>query len=855
MGLSSRWRARIALAVCGGTLAVGVGVPAPPAAADPPAGTLTAELVAGPNTVTLEWTSSGATWLAYIFGTQLDDADNNGTTHDVGWVPPNGSRTFRTTPGMHEYVLALDDGAGNATHVRAEVYVPPPSMPSPAEDQLSVDPFADPIPAQTITWNPNGADYVKVYACQPNTESLGCTSISNVSAPNNSYTITATELSAALGSSMQGDIVYRLQPCMTSADPKEEFCAQFMQGSAWVDVSVQPAQFTGNFRDYRPNYPAFFDYTVSWDGPGDGFRLNAPTLGLVNHETSATSYTFPAANLGAGVHTLELTACHQAVTGQRCASVPARKQLVVGNSGWTVKPWTNDFNPTTGANPSEFFDRGQFERSGNSSANAIDGTGDVWSVGEQSGTLSHVDGDTVSSYDIPLLRRCPPAPEPCTYVKRVTPFGWGPGTGQADISSPQDLTEVDGQIWFTQGMDLHGPDAHNHSRVFRFDPAATDSPATVQDDRFCGYNVPEEENAAAGVVFDGSRAWFLEHRTLTHAGLASALQEGMPTSTLEVTPLKAALPAGHEILIKSGDRWQIVTMSTAAADNATTLEVETFTPNFTYPGGSGPLGNPLTSVSDPSYLTSFNPSDPAFSNCHAQNTLDYTYPPGPAFSPGYCDPDPAVQANCFERVALPGSLRGAAHLVVDADDDAIWMTTYMLNEQLGRYDLTTGAVTFYPLPSDSIPWGPLTGVVPWKVEVSGDYVYVSEYQDGDIVRFDKTAAPRAECETLDAIGQNPCMSEIHLPGNSAFQTQVRGNRLYFTVRGRSPGESNLGYINLTDWRTGVIYTGMSDALVPESRQYGPSGQYSWIDIDQASGQISLSDFHRRQLIRLQPKSP
>jgi hypothetical protein len=142
---------------------------------------------------------------------------------------------------------------------------------------------------------------------------------------------------------------------------------------------------------------------------------------------------------------------------------------------------------------------------------------------------------------------------------------------------------------------------------------------------------------------------------------------------------------------------------------------------------------------------------------------------------------------------------------------------------------------------------------PWKIEVYGNHVYFAEFFDGDIVRFDKTMRTQPQCQSLDSGGNNPCMSELHVPGASVFQTKFHNNRMYFTSCGVRPDECNLGYVNLSDWYTGVLYTGMSSALVDPARLSGPAGYYTWLDIDPGTGKIAVGDFARRQLIRLQPK--
>jgi hypothetical protein len=165
----------------------------------------------------------------------------------------------------------------------------------------------------------------------------------------------------------------------------------------------------------------------------------------------------------------------------------SKKQLIVGNSSWTQKPWTDDFNPTTGPNPSKYFYRGQFAYAGNNPSVAILPGGDMFASGEQNMKLTHVQSDVVNDYEMPLRRNASGR-----YCNHTKPFGWGPG--QQSFSSTQSTEEIGGKIWLTQGISGGSTAPYNHSRMWRFDPAATDSPSTVQDDRFCAYNVPEDKS-------------------------------------------------------------------------------------------------------------------------------------------------------------------------------------------------------------------------------------------------------------------------------------------------------------------------------------------------------------------------
>jgi hypothetical protein len=125
-------------------------------------------------------------------------------------------------------------------------------------------------------------------------------------------------------------------------------------------------------------------------------------------------------------------------------------------------------------------------------------------------------------HDIPLAYTT--STQPGVTWTKTSPFG-NPFVPPATVgqTSTTELGEriiyADNRIWFTQGGEYlcnnTPPDGTplcgwNHSRIVSFDPNATDDPATAQDERFCAYSVPGDDNEVVGLAWDGKRMWFTE---------------------------------------------------------------------------------------------------------------------------------------------------------------------------------------------------------------------------------------------------------------------------------------------------------------------------------------------------------
>lgn len=237
----------------------------------------------------------------------------------------------------------------------------------------------------------------------------------------------------------------------------------------------------------------------------------------------------------------------------------------------------------------------------------------------------------------------------------------------------------------------------------------------------------------------------------------------------------------------------------------------------------------------------------------------------------YCASDSDAHCIHTRRLSVvtssnPNPFGSAAHIAVDGD--LIWFTGYY-NQDLpgvapdnviGQYSVSNDRFHRWVLPPLNSPNGS-THAVPWQIRVQGQYVYVSEFSDGDIVRFDKVASFFGQCsETTPNVA--PCMSEIHLPYQAntqrAHSIEIRGNKLWWTSTNpdfaADQNTSTIGYINLDTWTPGVYYTGMPNALVNPTRQ-SVKASYAGIGIDPTTGVIALADSGRGEIIKLTPINP
>ncbi|MET0737375.1 MAG: hypothetical protein ABW035_03820, partial [Acidimicrobiales bacterium] len=146
-----------------------------------------------------------------------------------------------------------------------------------------------------------------------------------------------------------------------------------------------------------------------------------------------------------------------------------------------------------------------------------------------------------------------------------------------------------------------------------------------------------------------------------------------------------------------------------------------------------------------------------------------------------------------------------------------------------------------------------------QVRVTDDAVYVVEYSDNQIVRFDTTVAdPTAACAVLVS-GTNPCTQEVFLPMATdtvnAHSIALDGDRLWFTVANEAPGTEDpgaayLGVLDLATWTadeapTGVLFTDLAGLGEPPAGGHrSPRG----IEVDPETGRLAVAEMGREILV-------
>jgi hypothetical protein len=259
-----------------------------------------------------------------------------------------------------------------------------------------------------------------------------------------------------------------------------------------------------------------------------------------------------------------------------------------------------------------------------------------------------------------------------------------------------------------------------------------------------------------------------------------------------------------------------------------------------------------------SSLNSFAPSELA-----CENFIDYSQPnPLSASTHHYCPTDGVAAVGCMQHIDLTAKGWGsAAHVIVDSSGNNIWFAGGLWENSLGQYSPSANHVYKYPLPTKTgIGGGPFSpGAYPWQIRQQGNLVYLTEFWDASIIRFDKAAVISGFCNAL-VNGQNPCMNELYLPIESSNQhahsIEIQNNKLWWTAS--NPGQaafadtSTIGYVDLTNFTPGAWYSGLTTDLVAPSRRSLMSASYAGLGVE-PSGALDFVDSNRREEIRLVPR--
>jgi hypothetical protein len=199
------------------------------------------------------------------------------------------------------------------------------------------------------------------------------------------------------------------------------------------------------------------------------------------------------------------------------------------------------------------------------------------------------------------------------------------------------------------------------------------------------------------------------------------------------------------------------------------------------------------------------------------------------------------------------------HIAVDEPAGVAWVVDHV-GGALVRVPLDGGgAPERYPFP-ESVGPSLLPAGTPGQIAVAPRAVFVSQYSDNQLLRFDKAAPDPATSCTALVNGVNPCMSEIFLPvlGREvhAHSLAFRDGKLWFTMtneasRPSNPKASIFGFVDAASWAAGsprgVYYKNLS-TLGPQYRHPAIRG----IAVD-AERRVALADGVRKQLLLLTPR--
>lgn len=806
-------RAAAALALVAISIAV---LPASPAAASPPVIGHFSATVSDTNLVTLDWQVNGGSPsnLLYIF--------------DVGFRPINCanvqpvgcSTSFRvTTGGIRSYTLQVNNDALQNVTSTITVDVPdlaPPTTPTHrvVVDMLNVQP-------QTLTWSHPGNDgFVQI---RPPGSFL---------TPSTHYSRTGT-LPVPKTSLPIGLSTYTLSYCKQPDPSAAAICSE----GTPMTFAVGPDQFTGAFRRF---VPANQSLTLNWSARGTNWLLTAPSLGVTGVWLSSPNYTIPAAQVTAGVHDdITLTTCRFAEVPWRCSNRAESTAPSAGTVTFNVAPGAAvvvgatlaQLAPTAGGAPIAIkaTRAGTFSPSVAAGANVIAGASVGYVLTDDVAKLQVVAG-TGSTVPVWSTQSWSSAYNASSYdTTRVL------GTG-----SPLDITvDSSGDVWSLGEFSTAIAQVHQGAVAGHEVPIGrTWTPSSGRYVPSQPFGNPLGANSASNVtalgerVIDtGSAIWFTQGgelfstvgsggQPLNHSRIVRFDRTGTDSPSTEYDDRLCAVHV-------PGDNNQVIGIDYDHATNRVYF-VESHS-------GSGSGTSSLDWFVDDGSVP-------------CSNTLNYQDSAAVAAASATNLCATPSQTGCIHRIDVPSSAGSLSHVTVDAASGYAWLVDFT-GRVLSRYPLSGGSVESFPLPKPI--GGGYFGGFPWQVRANANAVYLNEYGDNRLVRFDKSVAnPTVACATLDANGANPCMSAILVPmagpDVNVHSIALTGDKLWFTVSNESGApatldESTFGYVNLAAWAngtpTGVQFTGLATLGL-----LGPNQHHAFRGIEVGSnGKVAVAD--------------
>jgi len=804
------------------------------------------------NQITLEWRVSGANAARTInisgLGAQPQACP--------GRRPAGCSTSLRVgAGGIYRYTLSVRNDADRIATSMIEVLVPAPAPPSTPGPRVDVDMLH--IRAQTLSWSHAGSGFVQLYppdSLRPSRVRFPATG-----------TFTVRDLPI-------GTSTFTLSYCEQPAVHAVPLCSS----GTPVSYVVGPAEFAGPFRRFVSVHQAL---PLSWSGSGNVWLLSAPSLGVTTWLTTPR-FTIPAADMTAGVHEISVVSCTFSASSPRCANrydlraehagsvqftaasgttvtagqivgriapdgagptetliasrdgvlhrlvangaqvgphVAAamvitadvgRTEVVAGGGAsvptWTTTNWQHVFAART-------YDDAVRPATGEPLDITFDAAGGIWQVGEFSQAIAHAQGNTLTDDVSPVASD----PNPVS----GTDVSVGEFAATISPSSDGALTVAD------MGVDRAAGTAADRARSTK--PYAMD---------MFGLDVGSSTSALGERVIDtGSAVWYTQGGELFYNGIHANHSTLIKVTYRNGHASSVAPDGGVCAIAVPGDNNQVIGIAYDRSTNRVWFTEShagrTSALDWFVDDGSIPCDN---------HLNYSNPNDVAA-----------------VAAANHCTS--ATQTGCIHQIVLPASAGTAGHLTIDPSNGDVWFVDFS-GRVLDRYPHNGGAVQSFPLPASVSP--SMFNGFPWQIQVDANAVYLNEYSDNMLLRFDKTVAdPTTRCVTLTD-GMNPCIAELFLPmpgpDTYAHSIALVGHKLWFTIANESdgptdPNGSTFGYLDTASWAAGAPTGTYFDDFTTLGTA-PPNAHHCFRGIAvTASGNVAIADSGYDQIDSLTPK--
>lgn len=769
------------------------------------------------NKVTLEWKVTGSDLPSHLY------IYKRGSEEDVGFEPVHCSgecsTSFRVKKSGHVYRYTLKvRSPGGTSLATAQVQVPPLTPPKVSQNRIFIGMFGQ--RTQTLSWTHQGPGYVLIIPP------------GNFFAPKQHYPATGDIIVDDLE---MGTTQYRLVYCEEPA-PQGPLCSSRTS----VTFHVGPAQFDGEYRKFVNIGKSL---TVTWSDVGSYWHITAPSLDIDKwvHEPQ---YTFDSGQLTEGVHDIYLVSCHR---NEGCKNSTSLSSGVAGTVSFLVENWSVVQKGQTVAKL----------------ATDTDGpTREV--IAPQSGSLhysvpdkTHVQADQKIAYIetndalhrdhhqiIVGLSQTVPTWDVRSWKQDFTATTYEVDSRPA-LGEPLDVTfDGKGHIWVLGEFSGAVGEAYDSTLTVHQVPlrhywdgglAQRVEPFTLS---FAGKAIRSSKTALAeNIIWNGERIWFTQGGTLgEYDANHSRVISFDPSSTNDPTTLPDERFCAIHV---PGNNNAVIGVAWDSQRQRIWITLV-----------NGPDGNPAIAWFKPAEFTG---------SCN--NLLNYRSSAAVQAVSDANRCSTREQDGCIHFQSLPKTSHGKkplpAHLEV-GPHGYVWFTDFT-GHVLGRYSVDAVDFDYFPMPNHAAINSLFLGF-PWQLRVGADAVYIGEFGDVDLVRFDKNHPAPEDC-MAPLEGENPCMSQLHLPmswqGMRLHSIALHGDRLWFTLSNaardpKRPMASTFGYIDVDSWASGaphgVLYTGLSSLV---SLPAGAHHSFRGIAVS-SQGDIALANMYGG-VIHLEPK--